>query len=283
METNNTDKKPDEKIFFFPGSGGRQLFGFLHCPKAQKNKKAGIIFCQPFADEKNTSHIVITNAARQLAREGFHVFRFDLSGCGDSQGELNEVTMSDWLEDLESAVSWLKRNTDIDRYALWGLRFGSGLALLHYSRNPDVSSLILWQPVLDFKEYINQFLFKKFASQNGFQSLKNNSVSKLTDELADTGFVYVIGYPITYEMYNSLIEIADTPLSIFPDCPTRILSISSFDRPILKIRRYVDNLSLKKYPVHFTHFTTEPFWDRYWRRECLEAANATLEWCDSTL
>lgn len=277
-----TKYRSGEEAFYFQSANERRLFGFLHYP-ATVARNIGVVFCQPFTDEKNTSHIVITNTARQLALIGFHVLRFDLSGCGDSQGEMDEFTVFDWLRDVEAAVSAMKSKTSVKRIVLWGLRFGGGLALLHSAKNPDISSLILWQPVLDFKEHINQFLFKKFASQDGFKALQGNSVSKLINELTDSGGIHVIGYPITKDMYDSFIQISEEPFSIRPEYNMLLISISPFEEPVLKIKRYIESFGNEKSDFHYTHFLAEPFWDRYWRRECKEATSATIKWADNTL
>jgi len=41
-----------EKIFFFSGSKNRKLLGFLHYADHSK-KSIGIVYCHPFAEEKN--------------------------------------------------------------------------------------------------------------------------------------------------------------------------------------------------------------------------------------
>ena len=55
-----------EKIFFFTGSGDRSLFGFLHHANVTANS-IGIVYCHPFAEEKNMSHSVVVKSARIFA------------------------------------------------------------------------------------------------------------------------------------------------------------------------------------------------------------------------
>ena len=73
-----------EKPFIFP-NGSYNLFGILHEPEIESNGE-GFVFCSPFAEEKLWAHRVFVNFARELARLGYTVLRFDYMGHGDSEG-----------------------------------------------------------------------------------------------------------------------------------------------------------------------------------------------------
>jgi exosortase A-associated hydrolase 2 len=270
----------DEKIFFFKGSKKRLLLGFLHKP-ISNYRSVGIVFCHPFADEQNLSHRVNVETARELTKLGFPVLRFDMSGCGDSQGELTEVTIADWQEDLKNAVDIMKKEVNVKSYALWGLRLGAGLALLHASKYGDVSSLILWQPVLDLSKYMQQFIRRKVQLQI-IAGLKSPSLlSGLVNDLNSNGQICIIGYQITKVLYDSFKEIDKKPFLFIPSCPTLLLSISLMEQPSFQNRSYFDLLHSKGTSVQLSHINAEPFWDRYWRRECPEVTNAMLKWMEN--
>ena len=149
---------PAEEVLFFPGSGNRNLFGCLHYADPQANL-TGIVFCHPFAEEKNMSHSAVVKAARMFVAAGFAVFRFDFSGCGDSEGDLEFSSVEDWLQDLDAAIDIFQKKTGISQCLLWGLRSGGGLTLLYEQYEKNIAGLILWQPVLDFSVHIlNYFL-----------------------------------------------------------------------------------------------------------------------------
>ena len=267
----------DEKIFFFTGSKNRALLGFLHRPTST-NRSTGIIFCPPFAEEKNMSHSVVVKTARMFAEHGFPVLRFDLSGCGDSEGDFGEATLEDWQEDLSQAVTILFKETDVEHYALWGLRLGAGLALLHTARHKDVSFLILWQPVIDFAEHIQQFLRRKISSQISRKEHDISPMSKMVEQLEGQGVVHVIGYPVTRRLYDGFNAVGKYPYQITPSIPTLLLSISLMERPAFSMKQYSDRLLASGVPVRFKHVTAEPFWDRYWRWECRDVSDFTLKW-----
>jgi exosortase A-associated hydrolase 2 len=269
----------DEKIFFFSGSKKRMLLGFLHLPTSTV-RRTGIIFCHPFADEENLSHRVIVETARAFARQGFPVLRFDMSGCGDSEGELGDVTIDDWIEDIKEAIAVYKMETKLNHYILWGLRLGAGLALVYAARYGAVCPLILWQPVINFSDYIKKFFRKKFTTQISDVSGGRFSVSKLINELYDQGIVCIIGYQITTKLYKSFIDVSQNHLMSVSDCPKLLLSISLMEYPSILMKRYADLLKTQKSPFQFQHVTTESFWDRYWRWKCPEVQAATMKWLE---
>ncbi len=269
----------NEKVFFFSGRGNRKLFAFLHHAEPGKNS-IGVVYCHPFAEEKNMSHSVIVKAARMIADEGFPVFRFDLSGCGDSEGDLSCFTVEDWRQDLDRAIEIFHQETGVSRYLLWGLRLGAGLALMREQCRKDdgPAGLILWQPVLDFSLHIEQFLRRSISSQ--ILKKSNGLVSGMNAEtemrIYDTA--HVIGYPITKNLYNSFNEIGKQPLMVTPFTPTLIVSISLQDQPAVAMKQHAERLRRSGTPVTLRHVSAEPFWDRYWQWECENAAAVTLQW-----
>lgn len=271
--------KVEEKMFFFNGSRKRSLFGFLHLPLASP-KHTCIIYCHPFAEEKNMSHSVVVKTSRELAKLGYPVLRFDLSGCGDSEGELDEVTIDDWQEDLSNAVNYIKTEEKITNYALWGLRSGCGIALLHAANNSDVSFLLLWQPVVDFKTYITQFFRWKISTQISYGRNNGTTVSMMVKQIYDKGVVSVIGYPISKMFYKSFCKVDKQPFHFTALCPTLLLSISLMDQPSFVLEHYFNSLKSRGVQVQFRHLTSEPFWDRYWRYECDKVTKSTIKLID---
>ena len=267
----------DEKIFYFPGSKNRALLGFLHQP-VTRCRFTAIIFCHPFAEEKNISHAVVVKTSRALARLGYPVLRFDMSGCGDSEGELDEVTIEDWLQDLQVASEYIKNQLHVTTHALWGLRLGAGLSLMHAAKRTDISFIIQWLPVIDFGLYIKQFLRSQYGTDIIKRKNEVSSVSGLVEKIREQGKIAVIGYPVTDNLYESFSDVSDKPARLIPSCPTFILSVSSMGEPNFSIKRYFESIQGNGADVQLRHITAEPFWDRYWRWECDRAQNATLEW-----
>ena len=265
-----------EEIFFFPGYRHRQLLAFLHSPSLL-SCSTGIVYVHPFAEEKNRSHSVVVKAARLFAASGIPVLRFDLSGCGDSEGDLQYSSVEDWLHDLDAAVEILHEKTGASRCLLWGLRLGAGLGLLRQQGRNDISGLILWQPVLDFSAHINQFLRQAISSEIA-RGGKGGIKTSPEDDLRSKGLVHVVGYPVTKLLYDSFVALGRQPSNFIPSVPTFILSISLMEQPAFVMKKYEERLQRGGTPVTFQHVTAEPFWDRYWQWECKKPSFATLQW-----
>ncbi len=264
-------------MFFFPGSQNQYLLGFLHYSD-KVPASTGIIYCHPFAEEKNMSHSVIAGASRQFASAGFPVMRFDFSGCGDSEGDLQSVVIEDWLDDLDAAVKIFRKETGVPRFLFWGLRMGAGLALLNTELGKhDLCGLILWQPVVDFTVHIAQFMRNLISSEIS-RGIKSDTVTDPYKGLFRDGLVYVMGYPVSLRLYDSFRKIGSKPAKIIPPAPMLVLSVSVMEQPAFTIRKYVRRIEEAGISVDMRHLISEPFWDRYWQWECKKAADITLQW-----
>ena len=61
---------------------------------------------------------MFVNFGREAALRGYRVLRFDLAGHGDSQGQSEDMTVTSYLDDIESAKIEFRRifpNTLYDR------------------------------------------------------------------------------------------------------------------------------------------------------------------------
>lgn len=267
---------PAEKIFFFPGSGNRNLLGFLHYADSPTNS-TGIVYCHPFAEEKNMSHAVVVKAARMFAASGIPVFRFDFSGCGDSEGDLRFSSMDDWQQDLNTAIEVFLKETGLSKCLLWGLRLGAGFALLRQQSGSDIAGLILWQPVWDFSVHIKQFLRRAISSQIS-KGREGDAGLNLDDDLQRDGLKHIIGYPITKDLCDSFNSMGNQPANVVPSVPAFILSISLMEQPGFAIKKYAERLKEAGSLITLQHIAAEPFWDRYWQWECEKSVEATLQW-----
>lgn len=270
-----------ERIFFFEGSKKRLLLGFLHLP-VSVSRETGIVYCHPFADEQNLSHRVAVETSRKIAESGFPVLRFDLSGCGDSEGELHEVSRLDWQEDLRSAINFIKVELKIQRVLLWGLRLGASLALLYAVNNPGIDYLILWQPVTDFKKYFNQFIKREVISRLPENRNAEISIDAPFNELDQKGQVNIIGYVISKYFLDSFLILDKSAFNFQkPVGKCIVFSISLMDQPSFGLKDFSEKLIKNGMDVKLKHIKADSFWDRYWRWSCPEITAETTHWIDT--
>jgi len=142
---------------FFNNSTGGQLYGVYHSPPAAKQSAAAraVVICPPLGQEYIRSHWGCKLLAKQLARGGAHVLRFDFSGHGNSAGDIGQQrSLQFWNDDIGQAIDWIREKSSATSAMLLGLRFGASLAALTAQQRPDVHSLVAWEPVVDGASYL---------------------------------------------------------------------------------------------------------------------------------
>lgn len=71
----------------------------------------------------------------------FRLLRYDLRGCGRSDRDVDEISLSAWVDDLACVVD----NANLDRFALLGMSQGGPIAIEYAARHPHrVSHLVLF-------------------------------------------------------------------------------------------------------------------------------------------
>lgn len=90
--------------------------------------------------EKEPYNLFTRHWVSELSR-GHTLIRYDSRGCGMSDRDVERITMSAWVEDLEAVVATL----DVDRFPLFGMSQGAAIAVHYAARHPDrVSQLVLY-------------------------------------------------------------------------------------------------------------------------------------------
>ena len=144
------------KPIFFNRPDERQLYGVHHSPRSSsQSTPRAIVFCPPLGQEYIRTHWACKLLAKQLARGGAHVLRFDWSGHGHSSGNIDQsLSLQEWIDDVGLAVDWVREESKADSVMLVGLRFGATLAALAAEQRHDVYSLVAWEPVINGTDYL---------------------------------------------------------------------------------------------------------------------------------
>jgi pimeloyl-ACP methyl ester carboxylesterase len=146
-----------QKAFpFYFRLSDKPLFGCYHEPAPGRLRPCGVLICQPVGHEYVNSHRALRQLAVRLSEAGFPVLRFDYYGCGDSSGNTEDASIRQGLEDISAAISELRRRTSLFQVCIVGLRLGGTLATLAALDRGDIESMVLWDPVVDGRRYLNE-------------------------------------------------------------------------------------------------------------------------------
>jgi uncharacterized protein len=193
---------PHSEQFFFTG-GGRRLFGAWQ--GTEQPPRAAALFCHPFGEEKKSSHRAFYETARAMAAESVASLRFDMTGCGDSEGEFDAATLALWREDIASAWDELKRRAGEAPLSLIGLRLGATLAADALELLNGVRALILWQPILEGKEEFDSELRRLLIQEmmtHGHSGAERRELMAAFER--GERELELDGYPITLKLYREI-------------------------------------------------------------------------------
>jgi pimeloyl-ACP methyl ester carboxylesterase len=130
----------------FSSSQGHELCGILSDPTGDK-RKPPIVLCHGFTTSKDGRTYV--RLEQILNRKDFSTFRFDFFGHGESAGDFADITISEAVDDVQSAIRLMKK-FGYGRIGLVGSSFGGFASILAAGQSDDVFALALKSPVSDY-------------------------------------------------------------------------------------------------------------------------------------
>ncbi len=161
----------------------------LYTP-ATGQPRAALFQLPAWTEEMNKSRRAVQQATQAFRAQGIAVLQLDLYGSGDSPGEFEQASWAQWLSDLRQGLQWLRQELPGTPVLGWGLRVG---ALLGSALDAELDGQLWWQPTLQGKQALQQFLRLRLASEMEAAGNKT-SMADLKTTLAQGGSVEVAGY-----------------------------------------------------------------------------------------
>jgi pimeloyl-ACP methyl ester carboxylesterase len=178
----------------FFGPPDRQLFGAYHAPQAG-DRRTVVVLCYPGPEEWMRAHWAFRQLAGLLTRAGFHLFRFDYFGTGDSAGDALASGPDAWRRDVGLAIAEACAISGQSRVSLVGARLGAALATLHAATpspgKHTLQDLVLWDPIVDGTTYMAELrqLHEQVLAQSR-QAIHRGAKADAPE---------ILGWPVTSE------------------------------------------------------------------------------------
>ena len=125
----------EQKISFV--SDGYQLSGVIRVPEslAPNERRAAFLVLHGFGGHKETPSVL--TPCDMLEALGYVTLRFDMRGCGESEGEPGNLICLEQVSDVSHALTFLSQHPQVDpqRIGVVGSSFGGAVAV--YSGGVD--------------------------------------------------------------------------------------------------------------------------------------------------
>ena len=134
-----------ENVKFWSGkSKNINISGVIHIPDDIKagERRPAIIVLHGFGSMKDA--VNVTGPTNMFLGWGYAVLRFDMRGCGTSDGLSGHLICLEQVEDTQAAITFLKGRpeVDTDRICLVGSSFGAAVAVYTGGIDERVSAVI---------------------------------------------------------------------------------------------------------------------------------------------
>lgn len=98
-----------KKNFSIVSSSGTTLRGMVHHEKEISQCKPVLIVHGYFSANRNGPNRLFVKIADNLASLGFATYRFDLSGMGESDGDINKINFKHHVKDVISVIEFVRK------------------------------------------------------------------------------------------------------------------------------------------------------------------------------
>lgn len=197
------------------------MYAVHRAPPAGVAVRGQLLLLPGFNEEMNRCRSMLTMFAEAAAAAGHGTLAIDPHGTGDSAGAYVDGRWEHWLDDVQCATAWLQQQPG-GCIGFLGVRLGAALAAQALQQAPAaVTRLLLWQPVVDGKQHLTQFLRVRIAALMDRPELPKESTTSMRAQWAAGQPVEVGGYEIHPELARGIDAVKLSAL--VPRAGTRVL------------------------------------------------------------
>lgn len=110
----------------------------IHYPETENGRL--VILCPGYLDSKDYKHLV--GLAEALGKQGYTVVRFDPTGTWESDGDISDYSVTQYLEDIKNVLEYMLRGKEYKQILLGGHSRGGFVSMLYAIRDPRISIVL---------------------------------------------------------------------------------------------------------------------------------------------
>lgn len=173
---------------FVVRSEGVNIRGVIHLP--ERLPASCVVCSHGLFSSKDSSKFV--SIGEYFSCRGIIAVRYDHRGCGESDGRMEDTTVSGRLKDLESVICFCRQLKGCNgRIGLLGSSMGGYISLFTAAKHPEIRPLVIW--ATPFKLHGG----KKAFTEEGYPLLGNDFYEDLkhhdlTDVLAKVSHCLIL-------------------------------------------------------------------------------------------
>jgi len=219
-----------EPAFF---GAAEDLFGIYHPSNRSPSQFGVLIPCGLPGEERLTW--LYKSLAQQLSNRGFDVLRFDLPGCGNSHGNIEDVSLDIWQESIRTIHLELTDIAAVREVAVVAFRFAAalGVAALH-----EKARHVSIDPFFGGQDYLNDLEKKRHLT-----------MISAVDPDAIGSFEY-LGHLFSEELLSSL---AEFKVEISPECDVTVVCSEGSAANEACEQKFADSLRWDEVDVPIIH------------------------------
>ncbi|NOQ56183.1 MAG: hypothetical protein GQ477_05260 [Nanohaloarchaea archaeon] len=133
---------------------GETLSGLRAVPDIKKDKYPAVILVHGFGVTKH-EYGLFDILSKTLASSGFLVYRFDFSGCGESEGDYLNTTLTKQKDELSIILDFVRSESDVDSSKVFivSQSFGTSVTV---ALNPEVKAIVFMGSISDPKKILSK-------------------------------------------------------------------------------------------------------------------------------
>jgi alpha-beta hydrolase superfamily lysophospholipase len=128
-----------EKVSF--QSEGQKISGILHLP--EKQKPLCVIASHGLLSSKDSEKYIALG--ERFSQEGMAMLRFDFRGIGESEGRMEDDTVSRRIIDLGTAIAFVRSHPALGKkIGFIGSSLGGYVSLIRASMDQQIKGVVIW-------------------------------------------------------------------------------------------------------------------------------------------